>query len=153
MQGDYFPGLLPLVQAYLEHIRCDPAIVTKVNKYLDLVARRARGEIPTTARWIRNFVTSHPDYQRDSVVPPSTAFDLLERCRAIGDGSVRAPELLSEDVFVKPITAGSAYEVPLTAARLGTSESRELIQSYLQRSSLRKMTPKVVAAAGTPECK
>ena len=44
MQGDYFPGLLPLVQAYLEHIRCDPAIVTKVNKYLDLVARRARVE-------------------------------------------------------------------------------------------------------------
>ena len=95
---------------------------------------------------MRDFVKGHSDYAGDSVVPASTAFDLLEACKGIGDGTRPAPELLGDGVVIKPITADSAYEVPLSAARIGTAQSRKLIQTYLQRSSLRKQVNKVASA-------
>ena len=35
----------------------------KVGKYLELIRRRACGEVLTTAGWIRGFVQRHPEYQ------------------------------------------------------------------------------------------
>lgn len=51
------------------------------------------GKIKTTARWIRDFVTSHPDYKHDSVVPESINYDLLWKCAQISKGDCDA-ELL-----------------------------------------------------------
>lgn len=44
------------------------------------------GKLKTTARWIRDFVTSHPDYKQDSVVPDSVNYDLLMKCAQVTDG-------------------------------------------------------------------
>ena len=38
------------------------------------------GELKTTARWIRDVVTAHPEYKQDSVVSEGIAYDLLVRC-------------------------------------------------------------------------
>lgn len=35
----------------------------KVGKYLELIRRRACGEVLTTAAWVREFVQRHPEYQ------------------------------------------------------------------------------------------
>ena len=35
------------------------------------------GTLSTPATWIRNFVRSHPDYQKDSVVSQAINYDLL----------------------------------------------------------------------------
>ena len=35
------------------------------------------GTLLTPATWIRNFVRSHPDYQKDSVVSQAINYDLL----------------------------------------------------------------------------
>ena len=46
-------------------------------KYFTLLQRRARGELRTGARFLRDFVTSHPAYERDSVISKEIAFDLV----------------------------------------------------------------------------
>ena len=38
----------------------------------------------TTAAWLRDFVTSHPDYKQDSVVTDEIAYDLVTACQDIG---------------------------------------------------------------------
>ena len=55
--GDCFPGILPLVHAYLDLIECSGATRDVLNCYLDLVRLRASGELQTAAQWIRSFVT------------------------------------------------------------------------------------------------
>ena len=72
-KGDYFPGLIPLVRAYLDHINCDSVTRQRISKYLELIERRATGELVTPATWMRNFVRNHPDYKEDSVVSDSVA--------------------------------------------------------------------------------
>jgi glutamate--cysteine ligase catalytic subunit len=72
-KGDYFPGLIPLVFAYLDYINCDPITLKRVTEYLDFIERRATGELVTPATWIRNFVRSHADYKGDSVVTDEIA--------------------------------------------------------------------------------
>ena len=47
----------------------------------------------TTAKWIREFVSNHPDYKQDSVVNTSINYDLMKRCSAITNGE-DCPELL-----------------------------------------------------------
>ena len=72
-KGDYFPGLIPLVRAYLDHINCDSVTMRRISSYLELIERRATGELVTPATWMRNFVRNHPDYKDDSLVPDAIA--------------------------------------------------------------------------------
>ena len=65
---DYFPGLIPLICTYLDHIQCDHVTMERMTKYLDFIEKRATGELLTPAAWIRKFVRSHEDYKFDSVV-------------------------------------------------------------------------------------
>ena len=138
-KGNYYPGLIPLVQAYLEHIRCAPQVQAQVQKYLDLVEARAAGQLPTAATWIRNFVTNHPEYRQDSVVSDEIAFDLMQACRDIGSGHRPAEELLGEGVKIKPILKENAYDVPLSGVKISNARSKELLESYMKRASRRKM--------------
>lgn len=36
---DYYPGLLPLVYAYLDFINCDPDTFQRVNEYLKFIEK------------------------------------------------------------------------------------------------------------------
>lgn len=94
-RGEEFPGLFPLIRAYLDIIKVDPETATILNIYLDLISARARGELPTPARWIRNFVEAHPEYKQDSVVSASIEADLIDKIVAIGNGQASAKETSS----------------------------------------------------------
>lgn len=72
-KGNYFPGLIPLILAYLDHINCDRVTKERLLMYLDFVERRALGELITPATWMRNFVRNHPAYKGDSVVTDEIA--------------------------------------------------------------------------------
>ena len=52
------------------------------------------GKLKTTARYIRDFVTEHPDYKQDSRVSDSINYDLVQHCVDISEGRVEVPELL-----------------------------------------------------------
>ena len=70
-KGGYYPGLVPLVLVYLDSIGCDPDTASRVQAYVDLIVKRASGELQTAAAWQRDFVRQHPDYKKDSVVTPT----------------------------------------------------------------------------------
>ena len=37
-------------------------MIGRLRPYLTLLQKKASGELPTTAQWIRNYVRTHPDY-------------------------------------------------------------------------------------------
>eukprot|EP00542_Grammatophora_oceanica_P009477 CAMPEP_0194027776 /NCGR_PEP_ID=MMETSP0009_2-20130614/1846_1 /TAXON_ID=210454 /ORGANISM="Grammatophora oceanica, Strain CCMP 410" /LENGTH=925 /DNA_ID=CAMNT_0038666947 /DNA_START=219 /DNA_END=2996 /DNA_ORIENTATION=- len=133
-KGDYFPGLIPLVFAYLDHINCDSVTRQKVEKYLDFIEKRATGKLLTPATWMRNYVRSHPAYKGDSVVTDEIAYDLMQTCKEIGLGQLHVPELL-DGVKIDEITAEGAYEVKLDSQRLQNERILQLLRRYKGRKS------------------
>lgn len=45
--------------------------------YLDFILDRLHGRVKTGARYQRDFVLNHPEYNKDSIVTPQIAYDLL----------------------------------------------------------------------------
>ncbi|EZF31697.1 glutamate-cysteine ligase [Trichophyton interdigitale MR816] len=90
---DGFPGLIPLVESYLDSLNVDVETRCALAKYLDLIRRRADGSLWTNAKWIREFVAKHPDYKQDSVVSAKISYDLVKAVEEITekegkDGSI-----------------------------------------------------------------
>ncbi|KAI0164361.1 GCS-domain-containing protein [Hypoxylon sp. FL1284] len=80
-----FPGLIPIVESYLDSVNVDVATRCDLSTYLDLIRARASGELWTAARWIRSFVARHPGYAHDSVVTDAVTKDLVAAVVDIGD--------------------------------------------------------------------
>lgn len=90
--ADGFPGLIPLVESYLDSMNVDVETRCELARYLDLISKRADGRLWTAAKWIRSFVNSHGDYAHDSVVGDKTNHDLIGAVIDIesGDAGKRA---------------------------------------------------------------
>ncbi|BDD61032.1 Zn finger-containing GTPase- Activating Protein for ARF [Monascus purpureus] len=73
-----FPGLIPLVQSYLNSVNVDVETRCALERYLALIRKRADGTLWTGSRWIREFVASHPEYKHDSVVSERICYDLVK---------------------------------------------------------------------------
>ncbi|CAG4963101.1 unnamed protein product [Parnassius apollo] len=89
-----FPGLIPLIESYLSGMDVDADTHCSVQQYLKLIQRRASNEISTMATWMRDFVTSHPQYKKDSIVTEKINYDLLKTAHGIQTGKIPAPTLL-----------------------------------------------------------
>ena len=61
--------------------------------YLKFLAMRARGDVPTGARFIRDFVMSHPDYKQDSFLTVQMQYDLMKMLDSL-DGPVNEAKKL-----------------------------------------------------------
>jgi glutamate--cysteine ligase catalytic subunit len=81
--GDGFPGLIPLVESYLNSMNIDVETRCDLATYLDLIRKRANGTYWTAAKWIRHFVQTHPKYQKDSVVGDDITYDLVKAAEKI----------------------------------------------------------------------
>ncbi|KAG8719529.1 hypothetical protein FRC08_002598 [Ceratobasidium sp. 394] len=81
-----FPGLLGLVNRYLDTLNDKPSERSKLEPYLDLVKMRANGSVDTPAMWIRNFVRTHPAYQFDSVLSQEINYDLIKALEQVACG-------------------------------------------------------------------
>lgn len=134
-KSTYFPGLIPLCYAYLEYIECDSHTGKKVGQYLELVRRRATGEVMTAASYMRNFVQEHPEYKHDSVISQSIAVDLMQHCHDVGTGAAPAPELLGHDVRIERVSPKQAYDARLSSTRLLSHERANVIARYFRRDS------------------
>lgn len=78
-----FPGLIPLVESYLNSMNVDVETRCDLATYLDLIRKRANGTYWTAAKWIRNFVQTHPDYKKDSAVSDEITYDLVKAAEQI----------------------------------------------------------------------
>lgn len=76
--GKGFPGLIPIVENYLNSVNVDVETRCEIAKYLALIRGRANGSLWTAAKWIRHFVDEHKDYKKDSVVGEGITFDLVK---------------------------------------------------------------------------
>jgi glutamate--cysteine ligase catalytic subunit len=86
---DSFPGLIPLVEAYLDAIKCDDESRSKTKRYIDLLRKRASGELLTAAGWMRKFVSSHSAYKKNSILSDETVYDLLQTIAQLGRQEVK----------------------------------------------------------------
>jgi len=129
-KNNYFPGLVPLIMAYVDMIGCDTETKEKVTMYMDFIMKRASGELMTPASWIRKFVTQHPDYKQDSIVSERIAYDLLMVVNDIGLGRRPCPEVLGE-IKITPIISANAYNVQLATINFSNqSDISKLLERY-----------------------
>lgn len=78
-----FPGLVPLVESYLDSVNVDVETRCELARYLALIKGRASGKLWTAAKWIRHHVREHKDYRMDSVVTESMNYDLVKAIERI----------------------------------------------------------------------
>lgn len=133
-KGDYFPGLIPLIQAYLDSVGCDAETGETMRGYLDLIKARASGQLQTPAQWMRGLVAAHPDYKRDSMVPQSVAADLVRACVDVAEGRRHAPALLGKH-RIAPLRTDDAWYVPLRRDLSSTSRRAALLERYASRAA------------------
>ena len=81
-----FPGLVPLVESYLNSVNVDVETRCELARYLELIRKRADGTLWTGAKWLREFVRGHPEYKGDSVVSENITYDLLKTVDVISKG-------------------------------------------------------------------
>jgi glutamate--cysteine ligase catalytic subunit len=75
---DGFPGLIPLVESYLNSMNVDVETRCELATYLDLIRKRANGRLWTAAKWLRHYIGKHPGYNHDSDVSDEVQYDLLK---------------------------------------------------------------------------
>jgi glutamate--cysteine ligase catalytic subunit len=100
-----FPGLIPLVESYLNSVNVDVETRCELARYLDLIQKRAAGQLWTGAKWIRHFVREHPDYEGDSVVGEGVCYDLVKAVEEIGRVEGKSGvgrEMFRADVVARP---------------------------------------------------
>ncbi|KAL4888274.1 glutamate cysteine ligase [Aspergillus ambiguus] len=81
----HFPGLISIIEAYLDYSGVSLEERRQLQHYLDFVSKRANGKVPTTASWIRSFVTVHEDYRGNSAVSQRVCYDLMQNIAALND--------------------------------------------------------------------
>ncbi|KAI5477538.1 glutamate-cysteine ligase catalytic subunit [Pseudohyphozyma bogoriensis] len=92
--GKEFPGLMGVVQKYLDSLELAKETRTQLENSLQLIRRRADGSLLTTASWVRKFVRTHPAYKFDSVVSEEINYDLIKAVDDLESGRLSAPEFL-----------------------------------------------------------
>lgn len=85
--GDTSPGLISLIESYLQSLDTDEETRRRLGEYMNLISMRARGELMTPAAWIRSFVSKHPAYRNDSVVSAEITFDMVKEWDRIAHAS------------------------------------------------------------------
>lgn len=75
---DQFPGLIPLVQHYLSSLNLSVTTRCQIERYLELIARRADGSLWTNAKWMRQYISEHAEYKHDSAVNEKVTYDLIK---------------------------------------------------------------------------
>nr|XP_048279978.1 glutamate--cysteine ligase catalytic subunit isoform X3 [Myodes glareolus] len=89
-----FPGLIPILNSYLENMEVDVDTRCSILNYLKLIKKRASGELMTVARWMREFIANHPDYKQDSIITDEINYSLVLKCNQIANELCECPELL-----------------------------------------------------------
>uniref|UniRef100_A0A7N8WI91 Glutamate--cysteine ligase n=1 Tax=Mastacembelus armatus TaxID=205130 RepID=A0A7N8WI91_9TELE len=93
-----FQGLIPILNCYLENMEVDVDTRCTILNYLKLIKKRASGELMTMAKWMRDFVAKHPQYEQNSIITDKINYDLFRKCDRIAKGEEQCPELIGNPV-------------------------------------------------------
>lgn len=104
------PGLIAMIETYLDIINCDSSTNKVMQRYLELIRLRATGKLLTAAQWFREFVAYHPDYKQDSHLPQSVCYDLIQVTDRIASGEIHVPRLYGDLRSPSEILSGSFSE-------------------------------------------
>lgn len=93
-----FEGLVPVTRQYVHEtfeIKTEQQrnALELLEIYFKFISKRALGEIPSTAKFIRSFVMHHPEYKHDSKINSSINYDLIKYLQRLERYD---PELTSE---------------------------------------------------------
>jgi glutamate--cysteine ligase catalytic subunit len=137
--GD-FVGLMPLCESYLSFIGCDSVVRSGLQRYMDFILKRARGELMTPATWMRKFITSHPDYKNDSRIPSTVAYDLMVACKDIGEGRRHCPDLLGDVKMplVEPASTVTNQSSSSSSAGPGANKIQELLDRFREKAEMKR---------------
>lgn len=72
-----FPGLLAFVREYMRSLEIDTDTACCLTRYFNYLRDKASGKLRTNARFMRDFIRSHPDYKQDSIISEKIQYDLL----------------------------------------------------------------------------
>ena len=84
-----YPGLI----VYYKKIMNFMFKTNNMNNYIDFIEKRAKGEIWTDAKYIRNFVLNHEKYKKDSIVSDEINYDLIKHILLIQNGEIKPKEI------------------------------------------------------------
>ncbi|XP_078495937.1 glutamate--cysteine ligase catalytic subunit-like [Ciona intestinalis] len=84
-----FTGVISLLREYLDETGIEKEARNGIERYFELISKRASGECLTSAQWKRHFVRTHPDYKQDSVVSQLIEYDLLRTCDILEKGETQ----------------------------------------------------------------
>ena len=84
-----YPGLI----VYYKKIMNFMFKTNNMNNYIDFIEKRAKGEIWTDAKYIRNFVLNHEKYKKDSIVTDEINYDLIKHILLIQNGEIKPKEI------------------------------------------------------------
>ena len=90
-------GIISLCQQYMDLKKWPTDKKAECMHYLTFLAKRARGEVPTGARFLRDYVTNHPDYKQDSFLTPQMQYDLLKMLDTLDSPANEAKTLLLKE--------------------------------------------------------
>ena len=77
-KGEYL-GLVNYIEKYLlEVVHCCIERFNEISRYLNFIKKRASGEIPTGAHFLRNLILNHPDYRKDSIITSTIASEIVK---------------------------------------------------------------------------
>jgi len=109
-----FQGLVPLCKGYIRDSCHDHTTGQRLERYMDFISERAVGNLPTDAKWMRDFVMSHPTYEHDGRVTQAAAHDLIAATEAMGNGSAACRELLGSfsrvEADVKQMASAASHK-------------------------------------------
>jgi len=104
-------GLLGIIYRYLDAIGCDQETMVAIERYLDLIRKRARGELLTVAQWMREFVYSHELYTKDSVISEALCRALTDEVQEIVYGKKQALSLLPKYFYTTPALPKKSFKL------------------------------------------
>ncbi len=91
-----YPGILTVIKEdILNDNNMDMNKKEELLKFVEFLEKRAKGELWTDAKYIRNFVDNHPKYNKDSIISEEINFDLISHLLDIQNGLIKPKELFS----------------------------------------------------------
>lgn len=77
--GHNFVGIMPVIKKFMQIKEYSEEQTKQINHYLDFLVARSKGEVPTSAAFIRQWIDQCPTYNHDSILSNETMNDLVKQ--------------------------------------------------------------------------